>query len=170
MAKEINFSPNEIIVSKTDLSGRITYANRLFMRVCNYPESELLGKPHRIIRHPDMPRGVFYGMWKTLKSHEEFFGFVKNSTYDGNYYWVFANVTPDFHNQKPVGYYSVRRVAPKGALTDIIDIYEKMREIERKCDKASAPETSWEWMVNYCAEQTSTNYDEFILNHYQQYR
>jgi PAS domain S-box-containing protein len=170
MTKEIHFSPDEIIVSKTDLNGRITYANRLFMRVCNYPESALLGEPHRIIRHQDMPRGVFYGMWKTLKSKEEFFGFVKNSTYDGNYYWVFANVTPDFENQRPVGYYSVRRVAPKEALIDIVDIYKKMLEIELASDRASAPEKSWQWMVDYCAQKAGTSYDEFILKHYQQYR
>jgi len=170
MTKEITFSPREIIVSKTDLSGKITYANRVFMRVCNYPESALLGEPHRVIRHPDMPRGVFYGMWKTLKAQEEFFGFVKNSTYDGNYYWVFANVTPDYEGQKPVGYYSVRRVAPKEALSDVNALYQKMREIEKKCDKASAPETSWAWLLDYCEQNKHVSYEALVLNHHQQYR
>ncbi|MEP0073597.1 MAG: PAS domain-containing protein [Marinomonas sp.] len=170
MSKEMTFSSEEIIVSKTDLKGNITYANRVFMRICNFPESALLNKPHKLIRHEDMPKGVFYGMWKALQSGEEFFGFVKNSTSDGNYYWVFANVTPDYVGDKKVGYYSVRRVAPQGSLTAVTELYTQMKKIEDDCDKASAAKTSWEWLNSYCQETAGMSYDAFILNHYQTFR
>ncbi|MFC7002316.1 PAS domain-containing protein [Pseudobowmanella zhangzhouensis] len=104
-SREITFDRQELIVSKTDLRGKLTYANRVFMRVSNFSEADLLGKDHSIIRHPDMPRGVFYGLWKALKSGQEFFGFVKNITSDGHYYWVFANITPDVVNGEKVGFF-----------------------------------------------------------------
>ncbi|MEC8428852.1 MAG: PAS domain S-box protein, partial [Pseudomonadota bacterium] len=72
---EVILEDEDIIVSKTDLKGRITYANRIFMRISGYNEEESLGHPHNIIRHPDMPRGVYYFMWKTLQAEHEFFGF-----------------------------------------------------------------------------------------------
>ena len=107
--KEITFERDELIISKTDRNSNITYANRTFMRVCNFSEDKLLGKPHNMIRHPDMPKGVFYGLWKTLKTNSEFFGFIKNMTADGNYYWVFAHITPDYIDSDVVGFFSVRR-------------------------------------------------------------
>ncbi len=165
--KEIQFSPEELIISKTDTNGNITYANRLFMRVCNYSEDELLGKPHNMIRHPDMPKGVFHGMWESLRAGKEFFGFIKNSTADGNYYWVFANVTPDFEDGRIVGYYSVRRYAPRSALTAVQDIYSRMIQLEHSSDKASAARNSWQWLTDYCASQPGQAYDAFILTHYQ---
>lgn len=75
--QEVSFGHDEFIMSKTDTQGRIVYANRVFMRVSNYPESALLGQHHNIIRHPDMPKGVFHGLWKTLKSGEEFLVLLK---------------------------------------------------------------------------------------------
>ena len=74
---EVRFLPEEIIVSKTDLKGRITYANRVFMRVADYSEDDLLGVQHNIVRHPDMPRGAFRHLWDTIQRGEEWFGFVK---------------------------------------------------------------------------------------------
>ena len=114
--QEVSFPPDELIVSKTDLSGRITYVNRVFMKVCNYPEEALLGVQHNIVRHPDMPRGAFRLMWDTLKGGHEFFGIVKNMTAQGHHYWVFANVTIDRRQGHPVGYFSVRRQAPTQAI------------------------------------------------------
>ena len=165
--KEVLLERNELIVSKTDLTGKITYANRVFMRVSNYTETQLLGKPHSLIRHDDMPRGVYYGMWKTIKAGNEFFGFVKNLTSDGNFYWVFANVTPDYQNQKMVGFYSVRRHPPRSALSDVTDLYKKMRDIEQGCSVADAPKTSWKWLLDYCQTNAGMTYETFILSHYQ---
>lgn len=170
MSKEITFLPEELIVSKTDLKGKITYSNRSFMRICNFPESALLDQPHKLIRHQDMPRGVFYGMWEALQSGREFFGFIKNSTSDGNYYWVFANVTPDYVGEEKIGYYSVRRVAPTQALAEVIEIYAQMRKIEASSDKTTAAKTSWQWLNKHCQEEAGMSYDAFILNHYQRFR
>ena len=132
---EVHFSPDEIIVSKTDLKGRITYANRVFMRVADYSEDDLLGVQHNIVRHPDMPRGAFRHLWDTIQRGEEWFGFVKNMTAKGHYYWVFANVTVDRFGDEVLGYYSVRRQAPPQAIEAIAPIYAEMLRIEREAGR-----------------------------------
>ncbi|MEJ2763532.1 PAS domain-containing protein [Photobacterium sp. MCCC 1A19761] len=157
-------------MTKTNLEGKITYANRTFMRVANYSELELLGKDHNLIRHPDMPKGVFYGMWKTLKSGEEFFGFVKNSTADGNYYWVFANITPDHLNGQMIGFYSVRRYASKAAIQEIERIYQKMREIEQSAGNKQAGETSWQWLADQIQREHQMGYEEYVLSLYEKHQ
>ncbi|WP_406664658.1 PAS domain-containing protein [Gallaecimonas sp. GXIMD1310] len=162
-SSEVSFGAEELIISKTDLKGNITYANRIFMRVSNFAESELLGKPHNIIRHPDMPKGVFYGLWKTLKAGDEFFGFVKNYTADKNYYWVFANVTPDKVDNKPIGYFSVRRNAPRMALDYVQTLYSKMLEIERSAAKSEAAKKSWMWLEEELLKSKGLSYDKAML-------
>ena len=97
--RERTWGDEEIIVSKTDLKGIITYANRTFLKVAGYTEEEVLGKPHSIIRHPDMPRCVFKLLWDTIESGEEIFAYVKNLAKNGDHYWVFAHVTPTFDEQ-----------------------------------------------------------------------
>ena len=166
-ATEVTFSEDELIVSKTDLRGKITYANRHFMRVSNFSEIDLLGQPHNIIRHPDMPRGVYYAMWKTLKSKNEFFGFVKNLTADGNFYWVFANVTPDMKQGSIDGFFSVRRKAPKAAIDIIQNVYQQMRDIERRHSEADAPTASWKWLEEHMQSQYQSSYEEFVLELYE---
>ncbi|MFS1704200.1 PAS domain-containing protein [Alteromonas sp. AMM-1] len=169
VAKNITFSDKILIVSKTDLRGNITYANRHFMRISNFPETALLGKPHNIIRHADMPRGVYYAMWKTLKSRQEFFGFVKNLTSDGDYYWVFANVTPDVVNGKVEGFFSVRRKAPEAAVKAIEAIYAEMRKKEAGLSADTAASNSWKWLSEHIESQHGVSYDEFVLGLYEQY-
>lgn len=164
---EKTFSDHELIVSKTDLKGKITYANRTFMKICNMSEKQLLGEPHNIIRHPDMPRGVFYAMWRALKSHQEFFGFVKNITADGNFYWVFANITPDYVDDKMVGFYSVRRQAPKVAIKQLEQIYAQMIQLEKGKAENEAPKASWDWLTQQIKSQHQMSYEEFVLNLYQ---
>ncbi|WP_000098068.1 PAS domain-containing protein [Vibrio sp. RC586] len=168
--KEVTFSRDELIISKTDLQGKITYANRTFMKVSNYSELHLLNQNHNIIRHPSMPRGVFYGLWSTLKAGEEFFGFVKNYTADKDYYWVFANITPDITNGKVVGYYSVRRTPSKEAISLVIKLYEKMLENERHFDRKSAPEASWKWLIESIEKEHNQSYEEFALGLYKQFQ
>jgi len=90
------FDADEVIVSKTDLKGRITYANRVFQRVAGYGEAELMGAPHSIVRHPAMPRCVFKLLWDTLEAKQEIFAYVINRARNGDHYWVFAHVTPSF--------------------------------------------------------------------------
>jgi len=92
--KERHFKPEELIVSKTDLKGRITYANEVFLRLSDYREKEVLGQPHSIIRHPDMPRCVFKLLWDEIAAGHEIFAYVVNMSKNGDHYWVYAHITP----------------------------------------------------------------------------
>ena len=131
--RETFFDGSEMIVSKTDLKGRITYANRIFCRMAGYHENELIGQPHSIIRHPDMPRSVFRLLWETIEANREIFAFVKNLAKNGDHYWVFAHVTPSFDvGGRVVGYHSNRRVPDRAMLEGaIIPLYAEVLRIER---------------------------------------
>ncbi len=130
--KERHFKPEELIVSKTDLKGRITYANEVFLRLSDYREKEVLGQPHSIIRHPDMPRCVFKLLWDEIAAGHEIFAYVVNMSKNGDHYWVYAHITPSLDaNGKIIGYHSNRRVADPKVLKDkIIPLYAKLRQIE----------------------------------------
>lgn len=130
--KERHFKPEELIVSKTDLKGRITYANEVFLRLSDYTEKEVLGQPHSLIRHPDMPRCVFKLLWDQIEAGKEIFAYVVNMGKKGDHYWVYAHITPTFDaNHKVIGYHSNRRVAdPKVLSEKIIPLYAELRKIE----------------------------------------
>jgi PAS domain S-box-containing protein len=139
--REVSLGEDEQIVSKTNLKGLITYANRAFMRLCDYSEEELLGVQHNIVRHPDMPRAVFHLLWETLRDGNEFFGFVKNLTANGDHYWVFANVTPDREpGGEVVGYFSVRRRPSQRGVEAAGALYAEMLAAERQAGPARAIE------------------------------
>ncbi len=153
---------DDFIVSKTDLKGRITYANRIFMKMAGYNESELLGTQHNILRHPDMPRGVFLLLWDMIESGEECFAYVKNLCKNGDHYWVFANVTVDYDSQgNPIGYFSVRRKPSRRAIEAITPIYEEMMRIEEQAGPRDAPQASLEWLQSVLESQ-NTVYREYI--------
>lgn len=161
--REVKIPEGRFIVSKTDLSGKITYVNRTFMEVADYTEAELLRIQHNVVRHPDMPRGVFRFLWDTIKQEQEFFGFVKNLTSDGSYYWVFANMTPDYDDHgKLKGYYSVRRRPSQQAINTIVPIYKKMLEIERSSGAKEAPDASLRWLNEQLVEM-GKSYEQFAL-------
>ena len=123
---------DDFIVSKTDLKGRITYVNKIFMEMAEFTEEELLGKPHSIIRHSDMPKAVFKLLWDMVQSGDEIFAFVLNKTKNGNDYWVYANITPSKDaNGRTIGYYSVRRMPNPAALEIIKPLYAQMLSAER---------------------------------------
>lgn len=163
--REVTFHPDELIVSKTNLKGHITYANQTFCKVAGFSEIELLGKPHSIIRHPNMPRCVFKLVWDTVQSGQEIFGYVVNQTRNGDYYWVFAHVTPSFdENGKIIGYHSNRRVPDKRIIDTVISpLYAGLLDIENK-----APNSKEGMMnaFNYLVDVLNSkgiSYDEFIL-------
>ena len=160
----MKLNDGEFIVSKTDTAGRITYANRVFMEIALYPEDRLLGVQHNIIRHPDMPRGVFRFLWNTIETGQEFFGFVKNLCADGRYYWVFANVTADYDEQgKLTGYLSVRRKPPQKAIDAVTPIYAAMLDIENNsASKKTAPDESIAYLVKQL-EEMQTDYQSLVL-------
>jgi PAS domain S-box-containing protein len=160
--REIIMDENDFIVSKTDLKGRITYANRIFMRMAGYTEQELLNVQHNIIRHPDMPRGVFRLLWNTIESGQECFAYVKNMAKSGDYYWVFANVTADHDlNGKAIGYFSVRRKPTRSAIEAITPIYQEMLHIEQRAGSANAPDASLDWLKGVL-KRKGASYEEFI--------
>ena len=162
--REVFLNPDEVIVSKTDLTGRITYVNRAFMSVADFSEPEVLGEQHNIVRHPDMPRGAFKLLWDTLKQKREFFGYVKNMTANGDFYWVFANVTPDCDAQgNLVGYFSVRRKPGKEAVATMQSIYREMLAVEARSGVANAPAASVEFLQAKL-KSLGTTYDQFILS------
>ncbi len=146
------------ITTKTDLKGCITYANRYFLDIVNAKNSDLIGKNHNIVRHPDMPRYVFKLLWDRIKRKEEIFAFVKNITFDGGYYWVFANVTSSLdENGNIIGYYSVRRKANPSAVKKIIPIYQKMLELE----KSGGIQASQKYITEFLANN-NISYDRFV--------
>jgi hypothetical protein len=125
-------NPGELIVSKTDDKGILTYVNQVFWRMAAAREGDLLGRPHNIIRHPDMPRAVFKHLWDTISSRREIFAYVKNLAMDGSHYWVFAHVTPTGRPGEPItGYHSNRRAPAREAIAAIEPIYRTLRDIER---------------------------------------
>jgi len=154
---------DDFIVSKTDLKGRITYGNRIFIEFSGYTENELLGAQHNIIRHPDMPRAVFKLLWDRLEQKQEVFAYVKNMARDGSFYWVFANVTPCFDRDgKVIGYYSVRRRPSPEAVTTVSQLYRAMLEAEKKAGVRDAIAASTKLLTDLLAEK-GVDYDEFIL-------
>lgn len=133
--RERHFGVDELIVSKTDQTGRITYANDVFLRVAGYTEDEVIGRPHNLIRHPDMPRSVFKLLWDTIESGEEIFAYVVNRTKDGDHYWVLAHVTPSYGLDGSItGYHSNRRVPDRGAVETASALYADLRAVEASVD------------------------------------
>lgn len=163
-AKEIIMQDNDFIVSKTDPKGKITYCNRNFMHIAGYSEAELLGQPHNIIRHPDMPRAVFRLLWSTLQQGKEFFGLVKNRTQNGDYYWTYANVTPSYdNNNKLLGYYSVRRKPARSSIETISEIYQKMALQEASLNSSKEAMDASISILLESVQISGKEYNEFII-------
>ena len=155
---------SDFIVSKTDLKGRITYANRIFTEFAGLPEHAFMGKQHNIVRHPDMPRCVFKLLWDHIQSGQEIFAFVKNMHAAGHFYWVFANVTPSFDaNGQPLGYYSVRRKPNPKALPHVAALYRQLLQIEQAAGPRDAIQASLAH-VNQLLTQKGVSYERFILD------
>ena len=155
-----DLKPNDFIVSKTDLKGRITYCNKIFMQLAKYSEEELIGAPHNIIRHSDMPRIVFKLLWDRIQNKEEIFAYVKNLSKDGGYYWVYANVTPSLDaSGNLIGYYSVRRKPSEEGIRACVGLYAKLIEEEKK----GGMDASGRYL-NDLLKDKGVSYDELIAS------
>ena len=154
---------DDFIVSKTDLKGRITYCNRIFQEFAGYTEKELLGAPHNIIRHPDMPRGLFKLIWAELGLGHEMLVYVKNLSADGSYYWVFATMTPSYDaSGRVIGYYSVRRAPDRASVKTMEDIYKRMLTEEARVSTAAQPDASLK-LLNRMLSEKGMSYADFML-------
>ncbi|MDM5270657.1 PAS domain-containing protein [Sulfurovum sp. zt1-1] len=157
--EQITLDPKRYIVSKTDPKGVITYGNDYFVEISGYKEAELIGKPHNIIRHPDMPKVVFKLMWDRIQKGQAIMAVVKNMAKDGRYYWVVT----EFESKKDkltneiTGYTAFRKAASKNAVKVIEPIYQKLLEIEAQ----SGLEASEQYLIGFL-EEKNQSYDEFI--------
>lgn len=160
---ERTFGTDEIIVTKTDLKGRLTYTNDVFLRVSAYPEHEMLGQPHSMIRHPDMPRCVFKLLWDSLLARREIFAYVVNLAGDGAHYWVLAHVTPslDAHGQV-VGYHSNRRSPSRVAVDEIRALYAALLAEEHRHSRPADALAASTRLLDERLAARGQSYDEFV--------
>jgi len=151
----------DMIVSKSDAEGNITYTNPIFMKISGYTQGELLDQPHSILRHPDMPKVIFKYLWDNIKEGNEVYAYVKNLCKDGGYYLVLAQVrmakNPDgsFRN-----YVSTRRLMTQKARDVILPLYAKLLEIE----KNEGVEASEKALMDFLAEngQSAATFNDFM--------
>jgi aerotaxis receptor len=123
---------NEMIISRTDLDGNITYVNETFAFISGYGIDGLIGKPHSIIRHPDMPRSAFKDMWDTIKAEKTWKGYVKNLRSDKGYYWVYAEVSGVYKDDILIEYKSIRSPVEKSKKIEMQNLYDKLRKEEEQ--------------------------------------
>jgi PAS domain S-box-containing protein len=162
---ERTIGDEEIIVSKTDRHGRITYANEVFQRVAGYRERELIGQPHSIVRHPEMPRCVFSVLWTTIEAGKEIFAYVLNMAKGGDHYWVFAHVTPTFGPHGDIiGYHSSRRSPDREAIRKIVPIYAQLLAEERKHAGKAEQIAASSTILTSMLSDAGVGYDEFVFS------
>lgn len=151
---------DDFIVSKTDTKGKIIYGNKIFIKISEYSEAELLGQPHSILRHPDMPKIIFKLLWERIQNKQEIFAYVKNLCKDGAYYWVFANVTATLDESGNIrDFHSVRRKPSEKAMSVIPDLYSRLLSAERS-GGIDASKT----LLDSTLQEQGADYDGFILS------
>jgi PAS domain S-box-containing protein len=157
--KEVSWDKTQVIMSKTNAFGIIEYANEVFIDVCGYEDYELMGQPHNIIRHPDMPKVIFKVLWENLKNGKNFHAIVKNLAKSGRYYWVITDfeISRD-ENDVIVNYFGRRQAVPQEVITLHIEpLYKKLLQIEA----ASGVEFSEKYLIGFL-EEKKRSYVEYI--------
>lgn len=163
--RESPFTDDEIIVSKTDLKGRITYANDVFLRVSKYTMAEVIGAPHSVIRHPEMPRCVFKLLWDTIQAGEELFAYVLNMASNGDHYWVFAHVTPSFDSNGNVsGYHSNRRKPDNAQIDAIAPLYKSLWDVEQGARGRKGGMVEASSQLDAIMKEKGVAYDQFVFS------
>ena len=145
--EEIQLDQKRYIVSETDEKGRITFCNDYFVEICGYSKEELLGQPHSMIRHPDMPKVVFKLLWQTISQGKNINAVVKNLAKDGRYYWIFTEFESrkDADTGKIIGYTASRKSISKHVIAVISDLYAKLLEIQ----KSAGIEESEKYLISF---------------------
>jgi len=163
--RELYFEPHEVIVSKTNLKGKITYANETFAQIAEIKRKDAIGKPHNFIRHPHMPKCIFKLLWDAISEGQEVFAYVLNRSTKGNEYWVFAHVTPSFdQSNKIIGYHSSRRVPNRQIVDTVIKpLYQELLKIEQSAaSKKSGLENSYKTLQD-TIQASGKKYNHFIM-------
>ncbi len=156
--EEIKFSKKKFIVSKTDINGIITFVNKNFCDISGYSENELVGVPHNIIRHPDMPRAIFFLIWNSLLRGEPVSGVIKNLAKSGKYYWVIADFDIKKNKNGNIkSFTAFRRAAPQHVIDEVEELYDTMLNIEKR----RGMEGSLSYLESYL-EEKGMNYEEFL--------
>lgn len=155
----VKLDPLLPIVSRTDTRGNIKYVNHYFKEITGYTDAELAGRPHNIMRHPDMPKIIFTLMWQRLQEDKNILTIVKNKTKDGNYFWVTTSfkTTHSEVTKHKNGYISVAHAAPKQAVKEIEPLYKKLLEIEESEGEAG----SVKYLLDFF-EANDTSYDDYV--------
>ncbi len=158
-SKQIKLDALQPIVSRTDLRGNIKYTNHYFKKITGYKEEELVGRPHSIIRHPDMPKIIFTLMWQRLKENQNILTILKNRTKDGDYFWITTSfqTTHSEVTKKENGYMAVTYAADKQAIKEIEPLYKKLLDIE----KDEGEVASIKYLLDFF-EENGTNYDDYM--------
>ena len=148
---EIPLDPKRYIVSETDAKGKITFANEYFMEISGYSLDELIGMPHNIVRHPDMPRVVFKLLWETISAGKNINALVKNLAKDGRYYWIFTEfeIRRDTDTGAIIGYHAARKSISKHVIEIIATLYGELLEIE----KNGTIEESQKYLVDFLKDK-----------------
>jgi len=157
--KEVSWDKTQVIMSKTNAFGIIEYANEVFVDVSGYEDYELMGQPHNIIRHPDMPKVIFKVLWENLKNGKNFHAIVKNLAKSGRYYWVITDfeISRD-ENDVIVNYFGRRQAVPQEVIALHIEpLYKKLLQIEA----ASGMEFSEKYLIGFL-EEKKKSYVEYI--------
>ena len=154
---ELTIEEHEVIVSHTDVKGKILYANSVFCKYAGYEMEELIGQPHNIIRHPDMPKAVFKLLWQRVLNGESIYAYVKNRKKNGDYYWVKGFTTPVMKNGQVSHILSYRKRITDFQRDTISAIYKAVVDYER----SHSVDESLQFLVDYCAERGMT-YDEMV--------
>jgi len=158
--KEIVLDPFKTIMSKTDRKGIIEFANDYFMEVSGYKEWELMGQPHNIIRHPDMPKIIFKLLWDRLYDGKNIHAVVKNLSKDGRYYWVITDFQIKYNSEGDIrALYSRRKAIPEKVKYFFSDFYHKLLQIEEK----NGIKASYHYLMGFLEDHHKT-YDKFILD------
>ncbi len=162
---ERRFGEADIIVSKTDSTGRLTYANDVFLKIAGYGEDEVLGTPHSILRHPDMPRSIFKLLWDRIGAGKELFAYVKNVAKNGDHYWVLAHVTPTRDaTGRIAGFHSNRRSPDRAAIARIEPIYRAVLAEESRHDDGKSALKAGLAKLDELAAKSGMTYDEFVFS------
>ena len=159
--REVQWDKSKVLISETDVAGTITKVNDVFCNVSHYSESELIGQPHNLIRHPDMPRLVFKLLWDNLKIGNNFVGVIKNLAKTGEYYWVVTDFEMRRDGMGNITHYIGRRKAvPQGAIDNYLaPFYESLLKME----KIGGVELSSRFFKNYLSKQ-GKDYIDFVIS------